>query len=152
MVTLEQIKLLESKVARTIDTVIRVTEENSFLKSKLETYQKRIDELEVLIQRFKEEQGRIEEGIISALDRLNKFEETVEGPARHDAPAPAEPAPVRSPEPPAAVKHEESPVVVATYIPADDDIDDALIFDEGEEADTGAGDAVLGDGAELDIF
>jgi hypothetical protein len=78
MVTLEQVKLLESKVGKAIDFVDRVTAENTFLKEKLETYQKRIDELEVLIQRFKDDQGRIEEGIISALDRLNAFEAALE--------------------------------------------------------------------------
>jgi hypothetical protein len=78
MVTLEQIKLLESKVVKAIDIVTRITGENARLKSKLEIYQKRIDELEVLIQRFKEEQGRIEDGILSALDRLNEFEAALE--------------------------------------------------------------------------
>ncbi|MDR1108325.1 MAG: cell division protein ZapB [Spirochaetaceae bacterium] len=78
MVTLEQIKLLETKVVKALDFVNQVTGENTLLKEKLDTYQKRIDELEVLIQRFKEDQGRIEEGIISALNRLNQFEDAVE--------------------------------------------------------------------------
>jgi predicted nuclease with TOPRIM domain len=78
MVTLEQIKLLETKIARAIDIVVRVTGENARLKSKLENYQKRIGELEVLIQRFKEDQSRIEDGILSALNRLNEFETALE--------------------------------------------------------------------------
>jgi FtsZ-binding cell division protein ZapB len=85
MVTLEQVKLLETKVAKALDFVNRVTSENTFLtnenallKEKLDTYQKRIDELEVLIQCFKEDQSRIEEGILSALNRLNQFEDAVE--------------------------------------------------------------------------
>jgi len=78
MVSLEQVKLLESKVSRTIDYVKKVTEENAGLKEKLDSYQKRIDELEVLIQRFKEDQSRIEDGILSALDRLNQFEDALE--------------------------------------------------------------------------
>ena len=78
MVTLEQVKLLETKVVKALDFVNQVTGENTLLKKKLDTYQKRIDELEVLIQRFKEDQGRIEEGIISALNRLNQFEDAVE--------------------------------------------------------------------------
>jgi predicted nuclease with TOPRIM domain len=163
MVTLEQIKLLESKVAKAIDIVTRITEENSYLKGKLEAYQKRIDELEVLIQRFKEDQGRIEEGIISALDRLSKFEEAVESAVKQDIIAAPESAPVKesapakSPEPAprervAAAKLEARPVIAATYIPAEEDTDDALIFDEGEDAGLDTGDAVLDDGAELDIF
>jgi FtsZ-binding cell division protein ZapB len=106
MVTLEQVKLLETKVSHAIAFVeqltrektqaaeenarlteektkvlgenARLVDENSLLKEKLDTYQKRIDELEVLIQRFKEDQGRIEEGILSALDQLNQFEAAVE--------------------------------------------------------------------------
>jgi len=85
MINLEQVKLLETKVAKTIDFVEKVSKENAALlrqeaelQEKLETYQKRIDELEVLIMGFKEEQGRIEDGILAALDRLSQFEEAIE--------------------------------------------------------------------------
>ena len=77
MISLEQVKLLESKVSRTIDYVKKVTEENTALKGKLSSCQKRIDEMEVLIRQFKDEQSRIEGGILSALDRLNQFEDAV---------------------------------------------------------------------------
>jgi hypothetical protein len=171
MVTLEQIKLLESKVAKAIDIVSRVTEENTYLKGKLETYQKRITELEVLIERFKEEQAQIEEGVISTLERLTKFEEnienTIKSPPREVSakdggvsvePPPRGPAvePVKKPTPRVetepAVVPEEDPVIVATYIPAEEDIDDALIFEEGEDAGIDAEDPTAEDGAELDIF
>jgi predicted nuclease with TOPRIM domain len=85
MINLEQVKLLEAKVAKTIDFVDRISKENvtlvqreSELQEKLESYQKRIDELEVLIMGFKEEQGRIEDGILAALDRLSQFEDAIE--------------------------------------------------------------------------
>jgi len=78
MVSLEQVKLLESKVTNTIEYVKKVTAENSKLKEKLNSYQNRIDELEVMVQQFKENQGRIEDGILSALDRLNQFEDALE--------------------------------------------------------------------------
>jgi FtsZ-binding cell division protein ZapB len=78
MVTLEQVKLLETKVAKAIDYVDHLTGENTMLKEKLSGYQTRIDELEVLIRQFKEDQGRIEGGILSALDRLNQFEDALE--------------------------------------------------------------------------
>jgi len=85
MINLEQVKLLETKVAKAIDFVDKVSKENAALirreaelQEKLETSQKRIDELEVLIRGFKEEQGRIEDGILSALDRLSQFEEAIE--------------------------------------------------------------------------
>uniref|UniRef100_A0A7C3HVA3 Cell division protein ZapB n=1 Tax=Gracilinema caldarium TaxID=215591 RepID=A0A7C3HVA3_9SPIR len=78
MITLEQVKLLETKVSKAIDTIQHLTEENKLLREKLEGYQNRIHELEVLIQRFKDDQGKIEAGIVSALDRLNKFEDILE--------------------------------------------------------------------------
>jgi chromosome segregation ATPase len=99
MVTLEQVKLLESKVAKALEFVGQVSgentllkDENILLKEKLDTYQKRIDELEVLIANFREEQGRIEEGILNALDRLNQFEDAIQKSLSGDKrPSPAEP-------------------------------------------------------------
>jgi len=78
VITLEQVKLLESKINRTIDFIGKLSGENTALKGKLDAYQKRITELEVLIKRFKNDQSRIEDTILSALDRLNKFEDVVE--------------------------------------------------------------------------
>jgi chromosome segregation ATPase len=78
MSTLEQVKLLETKVAKAIDYVNRLTGENAMLREKLAGYQTRIDELEVLVTQFKDDQGRIESGILSALDRLNQFEDAIE--------------------------------------------------------------------------
>jgi len=85
MVSLEQVKLLEARVAKAIDYVQRLSSENAALVSekkglqaKLQANQKRIDELEVLVMHFKEDQSRIEDGIIAALDRLSQFEEAFE--------------------------------------------------------------------------
>jgi len=85
MVSLEQVQLLEAKVAKAIEYVKRVTEENaslveerSSLMGKLNSSQKRLDELEILVMSFKEDQGRIEDGIMAALDRLSQFEEAFE--------------------------------------------------------------------------
>ncbi len=85
MISLEQVQELETKVAKTIEYVQRVNAENAALLSeraglqqKLEANQKRLDELELLVMRFKEDQGRIEDGIVAALDRLNQFEEAFE--------------------------------------------------------------------------
>jgi len=112
MVSLEQVKLLESRVTKAIDYLRKVTEEKTLLKEKLDSYQKRIDELEVLVQRFKDDQSRIEDGILSALDRLNQFEDaletklTTEGrhtgegkqPSKPEAPAAEAPDPLQSEE------------------------------------------------------
>jgi len=78
MITLEQVRLLESKVVKTLDYVKTVSAENNQLREKLDAYRSRIDELETIVLAFKEDQGRIEAGIISALDRLNQFEDAIE--------------------------------------------------------------------------
>jgi FtsZ-binding cell division protein ZapB len=77
MVTLEQIRQLETKIGRAIDYVHRVNGENVRLQGELDGSHKRIAELEDTVQRFREEQGRIEEGILAALDRLDQFEDVV---------------------------------------------------------------------------
>jgi len=85
MISLEQVQLLESRVAKALEYVQKVNDENAALISqredlqeKLDANQKRIDELEVLVMRFKKDQGRIEDGIVAALDRLSQFEEAFE--------------------------------------------------------------------------
>jgi len=86
MITLEQVRLLESKVTRIIDHVKKVTEENTALKEKLNSYQKRIDELEVMFQRFKEDQSKIAEGFHSVLNQLNQLEDASESLLSEDSP------------------------------------------------------------------
>ena len=105
MISLEQVKLLESKVTRTIDYVKKVIDENKQLKEKLASYQNRIDELEVLVSRFKQDQNRIEDGILSALDRLNQFEGAVENLLSSES----KPAPVSESKPP--LESKPAPVV-----------------------------------------
>jgi FtsZ-binding cell division protein ZapB len=85
MINLEQVKLLETKVAKAIDYIEHLTGENAAhlqktaeLQAKVDSYQGRIGELEVLIMGFKEDQSRIEDSILAALDRLNQFEEAIE--------------------------------------------------------------------------
>jgi len=85
MINLEQVKLLESKVAKAIDYIERLTVENASLQqreketqTKLESCQKRIDELDKIVMQFREDHGQIETGILAALDRLSQFEKAME--------------------------------------------------------------------------
>jgi len=112
MISLEQVQLLETRVARAIEYAQKIAVENASLiseraglQAKLDANQKRIDELEVLIMRFKEDQGRIEDGIIAALDRLSQFEEAFEkslkdAPQKKTAVKTREKSPEASAEPP----------------------------------------------------
>ena len=149
MISLEQVQLLETRVARAIEFVERVTAENAALVSqkaelltKLEANQKRVDELEAVVMRFKDDQGRIEDGIIAALDRLNQFEEAIEKSLKEKQtggkakPAPQVKAPVKPNEPQMPEAKE-----VFFEIPEKE---------TGEDADPPEGDSSA-DG-ELDIF
>jgi TolA-binding protein len=85
MINLDQVKLLETKVAKAAGYVERLVRENAALHQKelelqarLDSNQARIDELEVLLTRFKEEQSQIEEGILSALEKISQFEKQME--------------------------------------------------------------------------
>jgi chromosome segregation ATPase len=78
MGTLDQVRLLAEKVDKAIAYVKRLQEENVQLREQSESYRQRAEELETLLNDFKEEQERIAEGILSAIERLNEFEDAVE--------------------------------------------------------------------------
>ena len=77
MITLDQIKQLDHKVRKAIDKINTLKSENNMLQEKLDNYQLRIEELEVLIDTFKEDQGEIENGIIDALNQLDILEDNI---------------------------------------------------------------------------
>jgi hypothetical protein len=77
MVTLEQVRQLETKIGKAIDYVSRVNAENIRLRGELEGSEKRLAGLEDTVRRFRDEQGRIEEGILAAMKRLDQFEDLI---------------------------------------------------------------------------
>ncbi len=77
MISVEQIHKLESKVLKAVDVIKSLREENDLLKEKLSGYEKRIEELEVFIDSFKQDQTTIEEGILNALNQLDLLEDIV---------------------------------------------------------------------------
>ena len=84
MITLDQIKQLDQKVRKAIDKIASLKNENNMLQEKLDNYQLRIEELEVLIDTFKEDQGEIESGIIDALNQLDILEDNID-PSKEDS-------------------------------------------------------------------
>ena len=164
MINLEQAKLLETKVAKAIDYIQVLTKENADLRQKetelrqkeselqalLESYQSRIDELEVLVMKFKEDQGVIEDSILAALDRLNQFEEAVEkclwdspdfnpdAGSKSAAKTGKQPQTSETPKPAAAIEtgepplREQDPVLVETI---HNDSDNEKLFFEIQETE-----------------
>ncbi|MDR1251546.1 MAG: cell division protein ZapB [Treponema sp.] len=136
MISLEQVNLLETKVAKAIEYVEHLTEKNADLRAKLESSRKRNDELESLVLHFKEEQSRIEGGILSALELLNRFEDAIEKSLDGKQGLKPRPAPVVQPDvkvppktTPAAADSRPSPA-------------NGEIFFEIPEADSAEDDAV----------
>jgi len=78
MITLEQIRLLEDKIQKAISTISGLREENATLRKKLQNYENRISELEVLIDDFKKDQNEIEQGIVNALKQLDTLEDEIQ--------------------------------------------------------------------------
>ncbi|MBU8913268.1 MAG: cell division protein ZapB [Spirochaetales bacterium] len=77
MISLEQVKQLETRVHSAVARIRSLTTENTTLKENLSSYELRIDELEKLVSAFKSEQQEIEAGIIAALSQLDGLEDTV---------------------------------------------------------------------------
>jgi chromosome segregation ATPase len=93
MLSLDQVKLLESRVVKAVERIQSLDAENARLRSQLSTLMARVAELEGVVNGFKDDQGRIEEGILSALDRLSAFEDSI---FSTDSPATAQPQPDKS--------------------------------------------------------
>lgn len=76
MITLEQIRLLEGKITRALDLVRTLREENAALRQGLTSAQKRMRELETLVDGLKTDQKEIESIIVRTLHNLDDLEET----------------------------------------------------------------------------
>jgi peptidoglycan hydrolase CwlO-like protein len=101
MITLEQIRLLEGKITRAIELIRVLKEENGTLRKGLESAQKRMRELEALVDGFKADQKEIESVIVRTLHNLDELEENAaasrKGERLADSAAPSEAAPVAAP-------------------------------------------------------
>jgi hypothetical protein len=79
MISLEQIRLLESRITRALELIRVLKEENSTLRRGLESAQKRMRELEALVDGLKTDQREIESIIVRTLHNLDDLEETAAG-------------------------------------------------------------------------
>ena len=77
MITLEQVKLLEEKVESLIAVVKSLYVERDSLKVSLAQKEGRIVELESALRSFEATQAKIEESVMSTLNQLDVFENSV---------------------------------------------------------------------------
>jgi FtsZ-binding cell division protein ZapB len=76
MISLEQIRLLEQKVTSAVELIRVLKEENSTLRRGLDSAQRRMKELETLVEGFKTDQREIESAIVRTLRTLDDLEES----------------------------------------------------------------------------
>jgi chromosome segregation ATPase len=77
MISLEQVRALESRVEKAVALIGSLRAENASMRSGLATAELRVSELEGLVADFQKDQARIEEGIVEALRKLDSFEDAV---------------------------------------------------------------------------
>ncbi len=79
MIRLEQIRLLEKKTNEAVEKIRLLKKENQTLKTALDSSQKKMDELEKMVEEFKSDQGEIEQCLLRALKNLDLLEDEVSG-------------------------------------------------------------------------
>lgn len=77
MLSLDQVRLLEDRVQKAVGKIQSLDAENSRLRTEMDALRARTSELEGLVRAFKDDQGRIEEGILNALEKLSAFEDSI---------------------------------------------------------------------------
>ena len=77
MINLEQIQALEKKINNAVELISILKRENTALKRTIESSQKRVQDLENLVNQFKNEQFEIEKGILNALTKLDELEDDI---------------------------------------------------------------------------
>jgi FtsZ-binding cell division protein ZapB len=88
MITLEQTRLLEGKIERAIELIRILKEENATLRKGLDSAQKRMKELETMVDGFKSDQKEIESVILRTIKNLDELEESTQAAAHGDSASP----------------------------------------------------------------
>lgn len=130
MISLEQIQKLEARVHAAVGRIKQLTEENTGLSEKLDSYERRVNELQELVAAFKSDQDAIERGIVAALAHLDELEDTVSEPIPS---RPTQPVATTYTAPPESAA-EITQSVEATGDPPDVDVDVPAGNDETDDS------------------
>ena len=117
MISLEQIRLLEQKVTGAVGLIRTLKEENATLRRGLDSAQRRMKELETLVEGFKTDQREIETAIVRTLRNLDDLEESAAAQAAAGAASRGDAAPAPAPAPAAA-----TPATVRGAVPVRSDV------------------------------
>jgi len=150
MISLEQVRALESRVEKAVALIASLRAENASMRSGLATAELRVSELEGLVTDFQKDQSRIEESIVEALRKLDSFEDAVHEavalkPAAVPEVADEEPAVTATAEVPAtAPPRGLSEIEIAAAV--DRELEELLAADAANDA-IGGDDTIGGDDA-----
>ena len=78
MISLNQIRLLEQKIESILDLVSALQSEKAALESQNAKLKAEVQELAAKCSRFEQDEEKIEQGILSVLNRLNNMEDAVQ--------------------------------------------------------------------------
>ncbi len=92
MISLDQVLLLEQKVESAVEKITQLQAENDALRSKCSELTNALSSKTEQLSSFEQDQGRIENGILKALDRLNSIENSVLKAGSESASAAVKPA------------------------------------------------------------
>jgi len=87
MISIEQLRVLQKKIAVLVHKYQNLVEENTLLKTKLRNYEQRVSELESHYSHIQEDQEEMERTILTALNELDKIEGNVAHDTGQDADA-----------------------------------------------------------------
>ena len=150
MITLDQVRALETRVEKALGAIDRLTAENTTLRETVAREKARAVDLERTIEEFRRDQNRIEQGILHALERLNAFEDAVlesaAAPAAKAAANPARPTVSVVPEAARSAPQPEAPSSVAP------EAAESAASESASSAKDGAAPAPEASEAELEIF
>ena len=122
MISLDQIRTLESRVQRVISRLQQVEAENRELRERAAAGKQRLTQLQQQLDRHSEEQAEIERGILSTLEQLDQVDTEAEPHAVPEPPAlEAEPESIQEPESPQPEPDEQPPTPEAE--PANTELD-----------------------------
>lgn len=91
MISLDQVRLLEQKVEGMLALFSRLKSEKSALEKENGELKTELETLKAKCGRFEQDEAKLEQGILSVLNRLNDMEDAVQNVMDSSAVKPAEP-------------------------------------------------------------
>ncbi len=148
MITLEQVRQLETRVKRAVELIDTLRGENKALKERLEKSERRLRELETLVNGFRDDQDQIEQGIRDILAQLNALEDDI----NEEQPETSSPVPESSTEAVERVSEDREEGPVPKEVRYGKDHAFSTRYDQEEGQEDGRAEEDEDSPGQLDIF